>query len=99
MACVYILLSKSTGRYYIGYSSQSLEDRLREHNEGKYENSFTERDRPWEIYHYIICEDLEQARKIERHLKKMKSRKYIEDIKNFPGIADKLLEKYSAADR
>jgi len=35
------------------------------------------------------------AGKIEIHIKKMKSKKYIQDLKKYPEIAQKLLKKYS----
>jgi putative endonuclease len=93
---VYVLRSIKTARYYIGYCSKSVEERLEEHNAGKYENSFTRRDHPWEIFHVIVCESFEQARKLEHHIKKMKSRKYIENLKMKPEIENRLLQKYSA---
>ncbi len=35
------------------------------------------------------------AGKIENHIKKMKSKKYIKDLKKYPEIAQKLIKKYS----
>jgi hypothetical protein len=31
----------------------------------------------------------------ENHFKRMKSRKYIEDLKNYPELGERLIEKYS----
>jgi len=36
-----------------------------------------------------------QARMIETHIKRMKSRKYIENLMKYPAIAEKLKEKYN----
>jgi len=38
--------------------------------------------------------DYEQARKIEKQIKRMKSKKYIENLKKYPDIVKKLIEKY-----
>jgi putative endonuclease len=38
---------------------------------------------------------IEQAHKIENHIKKMKSKKYIENLKKYPEISLRLLQKYS----
>ena len=47
---------------------------------------------------YFELKDLEYqvSRKIEAHIKKMKSRKYIENLIRYPEIIQKLIEKYSA---
>jgi putative endonuclease len=69
MCFVYILKSEKNNGYYIGCTAKSVEERLKEHNEGKFENSYTKRDRPWVIYHSIQCDNIELARKIEKHIK------------------------------
>jgi len=45
---------------------------------------------------FLVISDLtsEQAYKIERHIKKMKSKKFIENLVQFPEIIDKLKKKY-----
>ncbi|MBN2728411.1 MAG: GIY-YIG nuclease family protein [Bacteroidales bacterium] len=92
MATVYILYSQSIDSYYVG-SCIDLEKRIIEHNSGAYDNSFTKRAKDWLIY-YSYDLDFELARKIESHIKKMKSRKYYENLKKFPEIMQKLIEKY-----
>jgi putative endonuclease len=37
---------------------------------------------------------MKQALRIEKHIKNMKSKKYIEDIKKYPEITERLKEKY-----
>ena len=51
--------------------------------------------RDWEIYFKIECQDIQIARKIERHIKKMKSRKYLENLVKYNSITEKLIEKYT----
>ena len=76
MAQVYILYSQSIDGYYIG-SCKDIEIRLQDHNTGLHTNNFTSRAKDWEIY--FLVDDLKyaQARKIEKHIKRMKSKTYI----------------------
>jgi putative endonuclease len=37
---------------------------------------------------------MKQAFQIEKHIKRMKSKKYIKDLKKFPDISEKLKLKY-----
>ena len=92
MANVYILFSKSIDSYYVG-SCLNLEKRVKEHNSGVYKNSFTCRAKDWLIY-FNFDVDYKLARKIENHIKKMKSRKYYKDLKSYPEIMQSLIEKY-----
>ena len=48
----------------------------------------------WMLFHSIDCENIKQAGNIERHIKRMKSSKYIRNLKLYPEISDKLLMKY-----
>jgi len=98
MPFVYILKSLRNQGFYIGYTTKTVEDRLIEHNQGKFENCFSIHDRPWDIFHAIYCENVDLAKKIEQHIKNMKSRKYIHNLKEFPEIEVKLIDMYSAAD-
>ena len=93
MASTYIIFSESINKYYIG-SCLDFEDRITEHRQGKYINSFTKRADDW--IEYIVIDDLEyqQARKIENHIKKMKSSIYIENLKKYSEMRTKLIEKY-----
>lgn len=92
--CVYILYSEKLNRYYIG-ETVDLENRINEHNTGLYGNSFTSKTGDWEIFISISCSDRIQARKIETHIKKMKSIKYIQDLKRYPEIVLRLKKIYT----
>ncbi len=73
---VYILYSKNIDRYYIGYTSDILTERLRRHNSNH--KGFTGKIGDWEIIYtedYTLKED---ATKREREIKNWKSRKKIE---------------------
>jgi putative endonuclease len=80
---VYILFSKSLSKFYVGESSLP-DERIKEHNNGKYGKSFTKQVNDWEIYLLIELENRNQALKIEKKIKSMKSSKYIENLKKIP---------------
>ncbi|MCF8357703.1 MAG: GIY-YIG nuclease family protein, partial [Prolixibacteraceae bacterium] len=67
--------------YYVG-STDNVRRRLTEHNELS-ENSYTSKFRPWELIAFFeVGESRSTALKIEKHIKKQKSKTYIEDILN-----------------
>jgi putative endonuclease len=59
-----------------------------------YKDAFTSRGVPWVLYLSIDGLLSEKAYQIERHIKKMKSKKYIENLKSYPEIIIKLKEQY-----
>ena len=87
---VYILFSKSLSKFYVGESSLP-DERVKEHNNGKYGKSFTQQVNDWEIFLLIELENRNQALKIEKKIKSMKSSKYIENLKKYPEIIEKLI--------
>ena len=87
---VYILFSKSLSKFYVGESILP-DERVKEHNNGKYGKSFTKQVNDWEIYLLIELENRNQALKIEKKIKSMKSSKYIENLKKYPDIIEKLI--------
>jgi len=93
MACVYILYSKTLDRYYTG-SCLDLESRLKDHKEGKYFSSFTSKAKDWGVFLSIEDLNYNQARKIEFHIKRMKSRKYIQNLLKYPEIIKRLRSNY-----
>lgn len=76
---LYILQSKSCGKYYVGIS-QNPETRLEYHN--TVEKGFTSRYRPWEIVYRKEFEHKSLAISAERKLKSWKSKKMIERLIN-----------------
>ncbi|MEQ8583078.1 MAG: GIY-YIG nuclease family protein [Marinoscillum sp.] len=89
----YIIYSRSLNRFYIG-ETEDIDLRIDQHNSGFYKHAFTTQTQDWELFHAIKCTDRKQARLIELHIKKMKSRKYIENLKKHPEISEKLKIKY-----
>jgi putative endonuclease len=74
---VYVLRSLRNGRYYIGFA-RDVGSRLAEHNRGRV--TATRYLVPWEIVFTEIHPDATSARRREYQIKRMKSRKYIEEL-------------------
>jgi putative endonuclease len=93
MATLYILFSEKLNKYYIG-SCKHLKERLEYHNNKSFSNAFTINSDDWILYFSCIDLDYKQARNIESHIKKMKSKVYIENLIKYPEIIERLKEKY-----
>jgi len=94
MHWVYILYSKSLDRFYVGETFLSPEERLIQHNTNYYPDKFTKAGKPWMLFFKIKCESEINAKEIEKHIKNMKSKKYINDLVKYPDMISKLIEKY-----
>lgn len=77
MFYTYIIYSKSLNKYYIG-SCQDIQKRLQDHLNGR--SKFTKIAKDWELKHHETFETQSDVIKRELHIKKMKSRKYIENL-------------------
>lgn len=77
MHFVYILQSEKNGRYYIG-STNDLERRLLEHNSGKTKS--LKYIQPLKLVFKKEFETMVEARKMEAHLKRLKSRSILSRI-------------------
>jgi putative endonuclease len=73
---VYILYSKNIDRFYIGYTSDNMSERLRRHNTNH--SGFSGKVGDWEIVYFEEYVFKEEATKREREMKSWKSRKKIE---------------------
>jgi putative endonuclease len=93
MASVYILHSPSVDKFYTG-SCQEIPERIHQHLIRYFPKAFTSQARDWVIYFQIDNLGYSQARKIEKHIKRMKSKKYFEDLKRYPELTQKLVELY-----
>lgn len=85
MYYVYILFSSKLNRYYIGTTDNPTR-RVEEHNARYYENSFTTKGIPWVLVMSYPCQSSEKAYKLEIFIKRMKSRKFIENIISYESI-------------
>ena len=94
MATVYILYSSNADKYYIG-STKDFAQRMDYHQTKAFTSSFTAKYSDWELFFSIDVIDNAVARKIESHIKRMKSRAYIQNIKSHIQISQRLIQKYS----
>ncbi|MEZ4792229.1 MAG: GIY-YIG nuclease family protein [Gelidibacter sp.] len=92
MHCVYILHSVKLDRFYVGYSS-NLEERLTFHDNPE-PRKYSNNAKDWSLYFTIDCESKSQGLALEGHLKSMKSKIYIQNLKKYPEMVLKLLGKY-----
>jgi len=90
---VYILYSIKLGVHYIG-TTNDVSRRLEQHNKQEFADSFSAKGIPWELKFVIGELNSTQAFAIEKHIKKMKSVVYIENLIRFPEIVEKLKHKY-----
>ncbi|MFN4958520.1 MAG: GIY-YIG nuclease family protein [Cyclobacteriaceae bacterium] len=81
MYYLYLLYSPSSDKYYVGYSTDPFR-RLHEHNSTE-RNTFTSRFRPWKLVALFACGEHEKdAVKLERFIKRQKSRQLLERLAN-----------------
>ncbi|WP_425639070.1 GIY-YIG nuclease family protein [Algoriphagus yeomjeoni] len=93
MFVVYILYSVKVDQFYIG-QSEDFGRRIEEHNSHIFQSASTKITNDWSLYFSLECETRAQAVRIESHIKKSKSRVYLENIKKYPEITEKLLLRY-----
>ena len=93
MASVYILYSQKLNKFYIG-SCKEYNDRFQDLFFPDIYKSFTARAGDWQPF--LIVENLSylQARSVEAHIKRMKSKTFIKNLQLYPELLEKLIEKY-----
>ena len=74
----YILYSEKINHYYVGYTSDLLEERLRKHNTNH--KGYTGKTNDWVIVYFDTYESRKEAYARERDIKSKKSRIYIEKL-------------------
>lgn len=80
----YIIYSQKLDRYYIGACQSNLSERIEKHNRSFYgKQKYTSISDDWVLFLFIKAENYPHAIRIERKIKRMKSRKYIENIKKY----------------
>ena len=84
MSCwVYILQSKSTGRYYCGQSNDP-QRRLRQHNDPQYKLSKTTKrfEGPWQLIWSMPFELRSAAMKMERSIKNRGIGRFLDEVQS-----------------
>ena len=74
----YILYSATLNKYYVGFTGDIIEERLRKHNSNH--KGFTGGLGDWEIKHIEIFSTKEASVAREKQIKNWKSRKMIEKL-------------------
>ena len=91
---VYIIYSPNCNKYYIGLTQENIKSRIEKHNTSKYgRDKFTSFSDDWELYLVLNCVDYSHAVRLERKIKSMKSRKYIENLKKYDELRTKIVEE------
>lgn len=75
MYFIYVLQSKKNGKKYVGFTGKTVEERLKEHNNGT--NQFTRQNGPFELLFAESHADKTFAMKRERFLKSGHGRSYL----------------------
>ena len=92
----YIIFSRELDKFYVGYTTISGEVRLEKHLKDYYGlTKYTHKAKDWYIFLEIECKNSWQARAIEKHIKCMKSKRYIKNLKIYPEMISTLLIKYT----
>jgi putative endonuclease len=91
MYYIYIIYSESADMYYIG-STDAPQRRIEEHNTS-YSNTFTSKFRPWAMAALFECSyDRATAMRIEKFIKKQKSRTLIEIMVSGAALSGELAQ-------
>jgi len=72
---VYILYSQKIDRYYVGYTGDMLQERIRKHNTNH--KGYTGIANDWELLYVESFSSKSDAMRRESQVKKRKSRKYL----------------------
>jgi len=93
MYYIYILYSPASDLFYVGYTN-NYKNRLSQHNNQDNFNTFTSKHRPWLLKAAFECSLTEkEAIRIERFIKKQKSRKLLEQLVNSNFIPSGVLDQ------
>jgi putative endonuclease len=77
MPSLYILRSRSTGKFYVG-TAINVQERFAEHQRGQ--SPYTRNRGPWDLEYQESFATLSEARKRERQIKSWKSHRSIEEL-------------------
>jgi putative endonuclease len=85
MASVYILHSQKLNKFYTG-SCKDVSYRIDQHINKEFAKAFTVNADDWMLFFFRDDLGYKQARLIERHIKNMKTKAYIQNLKNYPEL-------------
>ncbi len=82
-------------KYYVGATSDNIMIRLEKHRNGKYSTSYTAQADDWQLFIHFEVDSYAHTIRIEKKIKSIKSRKYIENLKRYDELKEKLIKKTS----
>jgi len=88
----YIIYSENLDRYYTG-ESPNPEYRLNQHNTHYFKKNYTNASSDWVLKLKFKTSTKKDALTLERFIKRMKSKKFIEKVISDPSILNEILEK------
>ena len=93
MAHCYIIFSKSLNKFYTGACNSSLVERIEKHNNHSYGNHrYTATASDWKLYLDIEATNYPHAIRLERKIKSMKSKVFIQNLKKYPELIQKIFD-------
>jgi putative endonuclease len=75
---VYILYSQTVGKFYTGFTSLSLDERLAYHNAKN--KSFTNQATDWSIVFSEAFQTKKEAMAFERKIKKRRAKRFLDNL-------------------
>jgi len=93
MHSLYIIYSEKLNRYYTG-ETDNMPERLKKHNDHSYKYAFTTAASDWEVKLVKEIENKEKAVYLEKFIKRMKSKVFIQKVIAQPNILDELLKNF-----
>lgn len=87
----YILFSERLNHFYVGATQEDVNKRIMNHNSHRYgKHRYTATANDWTLFLFIESNDYAQAIRIEKHIKKMKSKTFILNLIKYPEMIDRL---------
>ena len=92
MHFLYIIRSEKLNRFYVGESEQP-KIRVEQHNSHYFKTNFTKAANDWKLALTFECKSKEDALYLEKFIKRMKSKNFIEKVIQNPTILKDVLTK------
>ena len=92
MHYLYIIYSEKIDKHYIG-ETPDVENRLIQHNTHYFKTNFSKSANDWKLLLKYPCENRKESLFLERFLKRMKSRKFLQKVIAYPEISSDILNK------
>ena len=89
---VYIIYSEIIDQYYIG-ETKDVKQRVSQHNNHLFKKSFTSRAMDWNLIMCFECDNIIHARRLEKFIKRMKSKNFIRSLVNDQTKANDIIQK------